>query len=73
MKVEPARPLTLEEARPKIVEALKKQGVQQMVAMKATQVAQQLRDDLKSGKSVAEAAAQAGVKAEKIPAFALAR
>ncbi len=72
VKVEPARPLTLEEARPKIVEALKKQNVQQMVAMKATQVAHQLRDDLKIGKPLEQAAAQAGVKAEKIPAFALA-
>ena len=71
VKVEPSRPLTLEEARPKIVEALKKQGAQQLVAMKATQVAGQLRDDLKIGKPLPEAAAQAGVKAEKIPAFAL--
>ena len=71
VKIEPSRPLALEEARPKIVAALKKQGVQQMVAMKATQVSHQLQDDLKIGKSLAEAAAQAGVKAEKIPAFAL--
>lgn len=71
VKVEPSRLLTLEEARPKIVEALKKQGLQQMVAMKATQVAHQLRDDLKSGKPLEEAAAKAGVKPEKIPAFAL--
>ena len=39
--------------------------------MKAAQVTQQLRDDLKSGKTLAEAATQAGVKTEKVPAFAL--
>jgi SurA N-terminal domain/PPIC-type PPIASE domain len=72
MNVEPSRSLTLEEARPQIVEALKKQGVQQMVAMKATNIAHQLRDELKSGKPLAEAVAHAGVKAEKLPAFALA-
>ncbi len=71
VKIEPARPLTLEEARPKIVEALKKQAVQQMVAMKATEVGHQLGDELKAGKSLEEAATKAGVKVEKIPAFAL--
>ena len=71
LKVEPSRPLTLDEARPKIVEALKKQKVQQMVALKGGEVARKLRDELKSGKPVTDAAAQAGVQLEKIPAFAL--
>lgn len=71
LKVEPSRPLTLEEARPKIVEALKKQKVQQLVALKGGDVAGKLREELKSGKSLTEAAAQAGVQVEKIPAFAL--
>ena len=71
LKVEPSRPLTLDEARPKIVEALKQQRVQQMVATKAAEVAGKLRDELKSGKPVGEAAAEAGVKVEKIPTFAL--
>ena len=52
LKVEPSRPLTLEEARSKIVEALKQQRAQQMVAMKASEVARKLRDELKSGKPV---------------------
>ena len=42
-----------------------------MVATKATGVAQKLRDELKAGKSLDEAATQAGVKLEKIPAFAM--
>ncbi len=71
LKVEPPRPLTLDEARPKIVETLKQQRAQQMVATKASEVAHKLRDELKSGKPVADAAAQAGVKVEKIPTFAL--
>jgi peptidyl-prolyl cis-trans isomerase D len=71
VKIDPVRPLTIEEARPKIVEALKKQKVQQMIAKKASEVARQLRDDLKNGKPLEEAAAQAGVKTEKIPTFAL--
>lgn len=71
IKVEPTRPLTLAEARPQIVEALKKQNVQQMAAMKATDVSQKLRAEMKNGKSLDEAIAQAGVTAEKIPAFAL--
>lgn len=71
VKIEPARPLTLEEARPKVVEALKKQSVQQMVATKAAGVAQKLKDELKAGKSLDDAASQAAVKLEKIPAFAM--
>jgi hypothetical protein len=70
-KIDPARPLTLEEARPKIVEALKKQNLQQATAMKAALVGQQLREELNKGKSLADAATQAGVKLEKIPPFAL--
>ncbi|MGH8095427.1 MAG: SurA N-terminal domain-containing protein [Chthoniobacterales bacterium] len=71
VQVEPSRPLTKEEARPQIVEALKKQEVQQMVAMKAADVASKLREDLGSGKTVEQAATDAGVKAERLPAFAL--
>lgn len=70
-KLGPARPLTVEEARPKIVEALKAERLQGLVAAKADATAKQLREAMKSGKSVEEAAAQAGVKAEKVPAFAL--
>ena len=71
LKVEPSRPLTLDEARSKVVEALKQQRAHQMVAMKASEVAGKLRDELKSGKPVGDAAAEAGVKVEKIPTFAL--
>jgi len=72
LQVEAARPLTLEEARPKIVEARKKRNTQQMVAMKAAGVATKLREELQSGKPLTEAATAAGVTLEQIPAFALA-
>jgi hypothetical protein len=39
--------------------------------MKGSEVARKLRDELKSGKPMADAAAQAGVQVEKIPTFAL--
>ena len=72
LKIEAARPLTLDEARPKIVETLKQQKAQQMVAMKASEVARKMRDELKNGKPALEAATEAGVKVEKLPTFALA-
>ncbi len=72
LQVEPSRPLTQEEARPQIVETLKKRNAQQMLAMKAAGVASKLREELKSGKPVAEAASAAGVKVENLPPFALA-
>lgn len=71
MKIEPSHPLTLEEARPKLTEELKKQKMQQMVAIRAAEIARKLREDLTNGKPIADAAAQAGVKAEKLPPFAL--
>ncbi len=45
--------------------------VQQIVAQKATEIAHKLRDELKNGKPLAEAATQAGVKLEKLPAVCL--
>jgi len=72
VKVEPSRPLTKEEARPKIVEALKKQETDQKMAAKAGEIANQMREALKNGKTVEQAATEAGVKAEKLTAFSLA-
>jgi hypothetical protein len=71
VKIDPARPLTLEEARPKIVETLKQDRVQAAIAAKAAAIAGQLQEAMKGGQSVAEAAAKAGVKAEPIAPFRL--
>ncbi len=70
-KLAPARPLTLAEARPEIIEKLKQERVQAMMTAKANTVAQQIRDALQKGKSIEEAGAEAGVKVEQLPAFAL--
>lgn len=70
-KMAPARPLTLEEAKPKIVETLKQERTQALMTAKADATAKQLREALKNGKSTEEAAAAVGVKLETLPAFAL--
>ena len=72
LEIAPSHPLTLEEARPQIVEALKKRNAQKALATKASETAGKVRDELKSGKALAEAATAAGTQAEKLPAFALA-
>jgi len=71
MHVEASRPLTLEEARPKIVEALTKEKAHQMIAQKSAEVAGLLREKMESGMSLAEAATAASVQVEKIPPFSL--
>jgi peptidyl-prolyl cis-trans isomerase D len=65
------RPLTLEEAKPKIVEALKKSRSRELLSTKGAEVVQQLREAKKSGQSLEAAFQTAGVKAEKVPPFSL--
>jgi hypothetical protein len=67
------RPLTLEEARPQIVDALRKSRARELMTTKAAEVAQQLRQAARSpGEPGLEVVAQkAGLKAEKIPPFSL--
>jgi hypothetical protein len=68
-----ARPLTLEEAKPKIVDALKKARAREQMSTKAAELVQQLREATKSPEhSALEAAVQkAGVKTEKLPPLQL--
>src|SRR5207245_8565852 len=68
-----ARALTVEEAKPKIVEAMKKSRAREVMSTKGAEVMNQLREATKpSAGAGAEAAIQkAGVKFEKIPPFAL--
>ena len=67
------RPLTMEEAKPKIVDAIKKSRTRELISTKGAEVANQLREAAKSSKgSDLQAAIQkAGVKAEKLPPFSL--
>src|SRR5215469_2416899 len=65
------RPLTLEEAKPKIVDALKKGRSRELMSTKGAELVQQLRDAKKSGQPLDAIVEKAGVKAEKLPAFSL--
>jgi hypothetical protein len=69
--VSEARPLTLEEAKPKIVDALKKGRAREVMSTKGAEVVQQLREATKSGQPLEAAIQKAGVKPEKIPPFSL--
>lgn len=68
---EPAKPLSLEEARPKIVEALKAQRTNELIAAKAAEAATKIRVAVKAGTPAEQAIQQAGLQPEKIPPFAL--
>ena len=68
----PARPLSLEEAKPQIVETLKNQRVRALVAAKGSGAAQKIREAVKTGAPIDAAIQQAGFTPEKLPPFALA-
>ena len=69
--VDTSRPLTLDEAKPKIVETLKQEKTHEMLASKAAEAKRQIEEKMKAGASVAAAIQQAGLKAETIPPFSL--
>src|SRR5947208_1567768 len=68
-----ARALTVEEAKPKIVEAMKKSRAREVMSTKGAEVMNQLREARKpsAGAGLEAAIQKAGVKFEKIPPFAL--
>ena len=66
-----SRPLTLDEAKPKIVESLKQERTREMLASKAAEAKRQIEEKIKAGAPVAAAIQQAGLKAETIPPFSL--
>src|SRR6266496_3839016 len=66
-----AHPLTLEEAKPKIVESMKKSRSREVMSTKGAEVVNQLREATKSGQSLEATIQKAGVKPEKLPAFSL--
>ncbi len=66
-----ARPLALEEAKPKIVEALKKARTRELISTKGAEMVQQLREAKKSGQPPETVVEKAGVKPEKLAAFSL--
>ena len=66
-----ARPLTMEEAKPKIVDAIKANREREAVSNKGTKAAHDLRESLKAGEPLASALAKANLKTEKLPPFSL--
>jgi hypothetical protein len=66
-----SRQLALEEAKPKIVDALKKTRARELISTKGAEMVQQLREAKKSGQPLDAVIAKAGVKPEKLPAFSL--
>src|SRR5262249_55927259 len=66
-----ARPLTLDEAKPKIVETLKKSKAKELMSTKAADVVHQLREAKQSGKPLEGEIKKTGGKVEKIPPFSL--
>ena len=70
--ITPARPLTLEEAKPKIIEALKARKEHELVTIRAASVAHDLGEALKAGDSIPKATEKLKIKLEKLPPFTLA-
>jgi parvulin-like peptidyl-prolyl isomerase len=66
-----ARPLTLEEAKPKIVEAIKSSRTREMAANQGAKAAHDLREGLRAGEPLPSVCQKANVKAEKIEPFTL--
>jgi len=66
-----AQPLTLEEAKPKIVDTLKKSKARELMSTKGAELANQVREATKSGQPLEASIQKANVKLEKIPPFSL--
>jgi SurA N-terminal domain/PPIC-type PPIASE domain len=69
--VTPARPLTIEEAKPKITETLSKQRLKQLIASRASDVARTVREAAMVNTPLDKALAQMGLTAERIPPFSI--
>jgi parvulin-like peptidyl-prolyl isomerase len=70
--IEPARPLTFDEAKPKIVDQIKSQRARELATTKGRESAEKLKNALKSGKPLPAALQEAGnLKPEKIEPFTL--
>jgi hypothetical protein len=69
--VTPSRPLTLDEAKPKITEALSKEKLRQAIAARGNDVSRTIREAAKANTPVDKALAQMGLQAERIPPFSI--
>ena len=66
-----ARPLSIEEAKPKIAEAIKNSRARELTSTKGAEIVHQLREAKKSGQPLDAAIQKSGAKIEKMPAFSL--
>ncbi len=66
-----AHPLTMDEAKPKIVEAIRGPRARELMSTKGAEIVQQLREATKSGQPLEAAIQKAGAKMEKVPPFSL--
>ncbi len=66
-----ARPLSIEEAKPKIVETIKNSRARELMSTKGAEIVHQLREATKSGQPLDAAIQKSGVKIEKVPPFSL--
>src|SRR2546423_1795215 len=69
--VTPARPLTLDEAKPKIAETLAKERLKQLIAARGNDIARTVREAVKANTPLDTALAQMGLQAERIPPFSI--
>jgi hypothetical protein len=67
----PSRPLTLDEAKPKITESLTKEHLNQLVAKRAADVARTIREATRVSTPLDKALAQMGLQAERLPPFSI--
>ncbi len=66
-----ARPLTIDEAKPRIVEAIKNARTRELITTKGAEIVRQLREATSSGQPLEAAIQKTGVKAEKLAPFSL--
>lgn len=71
LAINAARPLTLEEAKPKIVETLKKARLRQLASAKGAEIARMIREASNAGTPLDTALTPAGVKVERIAPFSI--
>ena len=70
-KVTSSRQLSLEEAKPRVIEQIKAERANTALVAKGNEARAKIAADIKAGKSFAEAVANAGLKLETVPPFSL--
>ena len=70
-KITPSRQLTLEEARPAVIEQIQTERGNDALVASANAARAKIIEELKAGKPFADAAAAAGQKVESLPVFSL--